>query len=158
MILLILISLMSNLSNPVTKNGMTVGWEFVDNTHIKFKLQAPADGWIAIGLNPKNQLVGSNLIMVSVTKEEQIISDRYVVGFGDHKSMSQLGGRSAVNLSNASNQNNVTKVEFIIETEPKDKYHFTLKPGKKIHLTMAFSNSDDFMHHSAMRTSVEIIL
>ncbi len=156
---LIAIFQMSVIENDsISKNGMTVQWEFVDEDKIKFTLKTPSTGWAAIGLNTKNSLVGSNLIMATASDRGSVISDRFVVGFGNHQSMKALGVSSKVELLSASVENGKTTIIFEMETEAEDKYHFQLRKGQKIHMTIAYSQEDDFNHHSAMRTSVEIIL
>ncbi len=154
----ILLQIVTPTNNSITKNGMTVEWTFKDENQINFKLTSPSNGWVAIGLNTKKQLVGSNLIMVGVSEKHEVISDRYIISIGNHQSIEDLGGKASTQLLSAKNDNGGTTVEFTLSTKATDAYHLNLEKGKKIHLIMAYSHDDDFMHHSAMRTSLEIIL
>ncbi|GLR17295.1 hypothetical protein GCM10007940_19100 [Portibacter lacus] len=144
-------------NNIISKNGMTVEWIFLDEKNIKFKVTSPEKGWVAIGLNTENELVGSNLIMAAVSDKQNLISDRYIVDFGDHQSVVSLGAESQVELISAVEGKKGTVVEFILKTKTLDEYHFNIARKQKFYLVMAYSREDDFSHHSAMRTSVEII-
>ena len=75
----------------VETNGMEVSWKFNDD-YVDFVITAPTKGWIAIGFNEKDQLINSNLIMGKVENGQSILSDRYVVGLGDHRDVESLGG------------------------------------------------------------------
>jgi hypothetical protein len=141
----------------IEKNGMEVTWEIKDKV-IEFEVKAPSKGWLAIGFNKKEQLVGSNLIMAAVKDGKCIISDRYIVGFGNHKSVESLGGIN--HLSNISGQEDQkgTTVKFSVQKEKQDEFHFPLKKGCRYSLLIAYATHDDFSHHSRMRTTVDIRL
>lgn len=161
MIIIILFALLQSYypqDKSIHKNGMTVQWQLVDEHTMQFKLSAPSYGWVAIGLNPQDRLVGSNLIMASIRDELTTISDRYVVALGNHQAMSELGVESKVILIDAQESDSGTEIIFQLDTRGDDAYHYELQEGKPIYLTMAYSREDDFGHHSAMRTSTKIIL
>lgn len=158
LLLAMLLQIPSANQNTISKNGMTVQWEFIDTNKIQFKVNTPSSGWAAIGINTENKLVGSNLIMASVSDFGNVISDRFVVGFGNHQSMRQLGVDSKIKLLSAKENKSGTEVIFEMASKATDNYHFNLQKGTTIFLTIAYSHDDDFMHHSAMRTIVQIIL
>lgn len=152
------LSMSAQEPKSVSKNGMTVSWIFDETGNIQFRLSAPLKGWVAIGINTEEQLVGSNLIMASVKGETLSISDKYVVGLGDPRDMEKLGAHSKASLISGQEDDAGTIVEFAIPAKSEDQYHFDLQKGKVIYLTMAFSVDDDFGHHSRMRTMVKVTL
>jgi DOMON domain len=141
----------------IVKNGMTVTWEF-EGDSLKISMNAPTDGWVAIGLNERDGLEGTNLIMAAVIGNQVRLSDRYIVAPGDHREVAALGGQAATVLVSGAEKNGETNISFLIPAVANDRFHVHLSPGKHLHLLMAFSLEDDFTHHSVMRTSVEISL
>lgn len=150
---------MQTHNTTISKNGKGIGWHFAENgDKIIFDVSSPSHGWVAIGINTENRLVGCNLIMASAADDHGVISDRYVVGLGDHQSMEDLGAVSTARLLSYSESESGTHVTMITDTDTDDQYHHRLRPGDTIYLTIANSHHDDFMHHSAMRTIVKINL
>lgn len=144
-------------SNPrkIEKNGMSVQWE-IQGEWLYMEMIAPTTGWVAVGLNPDEGLEGTHLIMAAVEAGTVNLSDRHIVAPGDHRSIVELGGRPALILVEGSETTRLTSVSFKMPLRASDRFHHNLEPGKKFYLLMAFSLEDDFMHHSVMRTSVEI--
>lgn len=145
------------LPKKVSKNGMTVKWEQINDEFI-FEVTAPTKGWIGIGLNPKKQLVGSNLIMANLKNKKCTISDRFIESIGVHQSMEELGASSLVKLLDWEETTKGWMVKFKLNKNSADPYHFDLKKGSPIHLHMAYSQDSDFDHHSQMRTALLIHL
>lgn len=143
--------------NQIEKNGMKICWK-VEREEVHFKVFAPTQGWVAIGLNEQNKLVGSNLIMGAVDGDKVAVSDRYIVGFGDHRAVEKLDGISHLSNMDGIENSFGTTIEFSIKRQALDAYHYDLKTGKSLHLLIAYSIADEFEHHSRMRTSVSIVL
>jgi hypothetical protein len=141
----------------IEKNGMTVEWEWQDES-LLMRLAAPTGGWLAVGFNLSNELSGTNLIMAAVAESKVRLSDRFIVAPGDHRSMADMGGIDGLVLMAGSEKDGQTSVLFRVPSAASDQFHFNLSPGKRFHLLMAYSLEDDFMHHSVMRTSIEITL
>lgn len=141
----------------IEKNGMTVKWKFEDE-HLIFYLNAPTNGWMAVGINESAGLPGTNLIMATILNGEILISDRYILAPGNHQSVAELGGVSSVSPLSGSEKQLESNLSFKIARGSVDRFHYELWPGKRIYLLMAFSQEDDFMHHSIMRTALEIAL
>nr|WP_299000437.1 DOMON domain-containing protein [uncultured Allomuricauda sp.] len=144
-------------SQQVKVNEMNVSWDFNDNT-ITFSASAPDDGWIALGFNTKNDIVGSNLIMVNVIDGKVKAEDFFVVGVGNPKPVAKLGSQSQVIAASGRESSKKTWVSFSLPTTAMDKYHMDLKKGNSIWLICAFSMEDEFDHHSRMRKHVEVRL
>ena len=112
--------------------GMHVAWRFVDDA-IEFTATAPTTGWVAVGFNTKDDIVGANLVMGAVQHGILQIADKYVVDFGDPR-------------------------RFRLPITASDRYHLNLQPGTTLYLIAAYSMDDDFAHHSRMRKHVQITL
>jgi hypothetical protein len=140
-----------------TVNGMTFQWSFSkDNLHCK--AIAPNKGWVAIGFNTVDGLSGTNLIMGAVEQDFVTIDDRFIVKPGTHKSITELGGSEALTLRAGEEVGDNTTISFTIPLSVNDKFHHDLQEGKEYYVLMAFSQEDDFQHHSIMRTTIKIKL
>lgn len=49
-------------------------------------------------------------------------------------------------------------MRFSIHHSVNDKFHHELNEGESFFVLLAYSNEDDFAHHSAMRTSIQLKL
>lgn len=160
-IFMTILSMLANVSQKpmkeVSKNGMTVQWEIVADS-LQVIVFAPTQGWVAIGFNERDELTGTHLIMGSVKNGEVLIEDRYIRKPGDHVSVRALGGVDALAHRKGEETKNGTTLEFRFPLKVEDSYHCLLAPGKSYYLLLAYSESDDFDHHSRMRTSVKIQL
>ena len=141
----------------IEKNGMTVSWKF-NEERIEFVVTAPTKGWVAIGFNEQNQLVGNHLVMGKVQAGEVTLSDRYVVGVGNHQAVESLGGINHLADIQGEERLLCTNILFSLPIKAMDDYHIDLVEHKQIHLLLAYSQVDDFEHHSIMRTSVSVEL
>jgi len=151
-------SLMATSTNKKVKaNGMTVEWRFLGD-EIIFEMRAPHTGWVAIGLNTSENLSGTNLIMAAVDKGMATLSDRTILKPGAHVPVEEAGGTSHVRLISARESADSTEIHFAVKSTATDQRHFALKQGQKFSLLMAYSESDDFKHHSLFRTSIWIDL
>jgi hypothetical protein len=136
---------------------MDISWEF-HNDKIAFTATAPDDGWVALGFNDNNDIVGSNLIMISVQESSVKSEEFYVVAMGNPQPVSKLGSSNQhVNVS-GEEDNEKTTVSFSMPTTKIDDKHYNLKSGDTIWLICAFSMEDEFDHHSRMRKHVRITL
>ncbi|MFK7849256.1 MAG: DOMON domain-containing protein, partial [Rhodothermales bacterium] len=137
--------------------GMKFAWGF-DEDKLTCKLSAPASGWLAVGFNTEKGLAGTNLVMAAVEKGRPEISDRYILGAGDHRDVVSLGGTPAATLLEGQETATHTSVHFEINLAASDQWHHVLEEGSTIHLLLAYSQEDDFQHHSVMREHLEITL
>lgn len=141
----------------IEKNGMTIQWKYSQNT-IDFEVFAPTQGWVAIGFNETNQLKGTHLIMGTVKEGEVILSDRYIVGIGNHQPVEKLGGINHLYQPKGEENDKGTTLSFSIPIEAGDEFHWNLRENRPFSLLIAYSMEDDFSHHSRMRTAVDITL
>ena len=146
-----------SLMKTIEKNGMTVSWQFRGD-QIEIEVFAPTQGWVAIGFNESDQLKGTNLVMGNVKANQTKVSDRYIVDFGDHRAIESLKGINHISKIKGNETAKGTTLQFSICRKAKDKYHFDLVKSNRFHLLLAYSQADDFDHHSIMRTSTKIEL
>lgn len=139
----------------IEKNGMTVEWKVVQN-NLKITMTAPTDGWVAIGLNPKDQLAGSSFMMGRVQNGKAEVLDFYTIKPGDVHPVTKLGGQTAVGEVVGSEKGKSTSITFDLSRFPDSQFHHTLEAGSELFMHIAYSQDDDFAHHSMMRTMVKI--
>ncbi len=150
-------SFSQELGQQVQIEKMDISWKF-ENDRITFTATAPDDGWVALGFNTENNIVGSNLIMTSVNGSKVNIEDFYVVSAGNPKPVVSLGSKSQIINNSGFESERTTTVTFSLPIAAFDIYHKNLKKGNKIWLIGAYSMEDEFDHHSRMRKHVEITL
>ncbi len=143
--------------NTITKNGMTVSWELKEG-RMHFEMSAPTDGWVAIGFNDSEKTTGNYLIMGNVINGRVTIEEHYTISSGNYKSFAQLNTDAAVFDIKGSEASKTTKLKFSLPQSSTNKYAKDLKIRLEYVLLIAFSQEDDFQHHSIMRTSQKIIL
>ena len=141
----------------IEKNGMLVSWE-EKGEWLEIEMSAPTQGWLAIGFNEEDGLSGTHLVMAAIRGNEPELSDRYILGAGDHRALSDLGVRERLQLISGEENASGSRVSFRIPKHSTNEYHKNLLPGTSFYLLMAYSREDDFKHHSVMRTSVQITI
>jgi hypothetical protein len=147
----------SDQTNTIRKNGMEVNWVYRDD-RVQFKIKAPKTGWVAIGFNESDQLENTYLIMGSVVGDLVTVKEHFVVMPGDYRSIETFGAPILVDAIDGIENREGTMVEFSLPIKAIDFYRKDLGPGKSYFLLMAYSQEDDFQHHSAMRTQTTIQL
>jgi hypothetical protein len=141
----------------VTKNGMTVSWQHKEG-RVYFEMSASTDGWVAIGFNDNENTAGNYLIMGKVINDHVTIEEHYTISAGNYKSFSELNMNKSVENIEGSEVGKTTKLKFSLPLSSSNKYTKNLEKGLDYVLLIAFSQEDDFQHHSIMRTSQKIIL
>lgn len=141
----------------ITKNNMTVKWE-IEQGLIHFEMEAPTDGWVAVGFNENSSLTGAYLLMGRVKDREPEVVEHYTSKPGSYKPIVQYGIASQISNISGTEKGNFTRLKFSIPTKAASKYHKELLIDSKWTLLMAYSLDDDFQHHSIMRTSTDIKL
>ncbi len=147
----------NSFSQEIQVERMKVSWEHQGDM-VTFTASAPDDGWVALGFNSKNDIVGSNLIMIGVKDTKITKEDFYVVSAGNPKPVGTLGSKSQIINPSGTDKNGITTITFSLPIKALDKHHFDLHKGKRLWLICAYSMEDEFDHHSRMRRHVEITL
>ncbi|MEM9325858.1 MAG: DOMON domain-containing protein [Bacteroidota bacterium] len=122
---------------------------------LELTITAPTTGWVGVGFNQENNIVGSDLLLFHVVDDQIEGADLYVAGFGDPRSDESLGGQKSVRIISGSEYGRETKVTFRIALDNSDPYDFQHQPGVPLWLILAYSTHDDFEHHSRLRKHVQ---
>jgi hypothetical protein len=138
-------------------NGMTIDWQH-RNDRVFFSLSAPTEGWVTLGFNEKDDIVGTNLIFCRVISGKVEVADHFVVGMGNHQPTEKVGGTSVFKDISGEEKGGKTTVSFSMPVEASDKFHFDLTRGTSKWFICAFSAEDDFYHHSRMREHRQVKL
>jgi hypothetical protein len=141
----------------LSKNGMTVRWQH-QNGRVFFEMKAPTSGWVAIGFNEAAELTGTYLLMGCITDGEPLLAEHTVLSPGDYRPMDQLGRPEVATDVSGETKAGITTIRFSLPIEAIDSYRKPLGEGFQYTLLLAYSESDDFQHHSRMRTSLPITL
>lgn len=136
-------------ATPLAVDGMTFQHRFVGDS-IEFEFEAPAAGWIAVGFNSRNDIVGADLKMFAVTPAGPRSSDQYVVAAGRHPEKQALGATSKLETLELTEMRGRTRARFRTPVRG-GRYDFAFEPGREIWLILAWSAEDDFAHHSRVR-------
>jgi hypothetical protein len=159
LISLLAFSMTNQLHTPqqIEKNGMVVSIEHLGDS-IRFQLEAPTEGWIAIGFNETDQLKGNYLIMGTVRNGKVWVEEHHTFAPGDFRSYADLGIKSSVSHPVGTEKEGITRISFQLPIKSSHPLGKDLIENKVYTLLMAYSREDDFRHHSIMRTTVRIRL
>lgn len=136
----------------IIKQQMQVSWRASEGK-VHFGLTAPVAGWLAIGLNTSDQLKGTYLLMARVVKGQAEVVEHKVISPGVYRPFHELGADMAVSNIHGSEREGSTTVSFSLPEMNVSPLAFPMQEGQSYTLLMAYSVSDDFQHHSIMRTS-----
>ncbi len=144
-------------SKTITVAGITFSWQFAgDRLHCV--LEAPTQGWVALGFNTQSGLADTHLIMVAVKDGITVMDDLYIMGPGDPRSIEDLGGQMDLEDVQGHQVDGKTRVMFSIPASPADSWRKELREGNRYHVLLAYSTHDDFAHHSRIRRHPEVVL
>lgn len=144
-------------SGRVTAAGMDLRW-YQDGEWIEFTFSAPSQGWLAIGFNDVNDIVGADLFMLRVRAGTVEGEEHLVLRAGDHRNVLSLGMPPRLRVLDGSQTASGTVVRFRIATTAGEARRPALSRGSTHVLILAYSVSDDFDHHSRQRIHLPITL
>ncbi len=141
----------------VQRNGMKVIWEY-RQSRLFFEMTAPTDGWVAIGFNTSEDIIGNYLLMGQVVDGRAKVVEHYTLSPGHYESFSAMRVAASVkDVEGVENERNTT-LKFSVPITPANSYAKRLDEGTSYILLLAYSQEDDFQHHSMMRTALRIQL
>ena len=141
----------------VSKNGMEVRWHF-EGDRIFFELSAPTTGWATIGFNTSKNMKGAYQIMGHVVNGNPNVVEHCTIAAGNYKPIEKLGAESQLKDVKGNQNEKIIFLWFSLPVRPISKYQRNLNKGMSYTLILAYSQEDDFQHHSIMRTSIPITL
>lgn len=137
--------------------GVTFEWH-LDETHLHGRMSAQTTGWVTIGFNTERDLAGTRLLMGRVRADGTAEVEEHIADPPNHRPKTELGGRNIVSNVRGEEQDGVTTIEFSIERSSGDEIDIVLDEGIEYYVTFAWSRDDDFYHHSAQRSAIDIRL
>lgn len=160
LVLLIFTGLGCNAQNnmkTLSKNGMNVSWHH-EGDRIFFEMDAPTDGWVTIGFNETTQMKDVYLLMGRVIKGQAELVEHFTIGPGNYVPIESFGIDPQVKNVEGTEKGKFTKLSFSLPIQAISIYRKSLEQGKKYVMLLAYSQGDDFQHHSIMRTSAQVEL
>ena len=139
--------------SEVAVNGMVLKHKVVGK-EIEFTLSAPTTGWVGIGFNDANEIVGADLLLFHIVNGKVAFQDMIVKGLGDPRLDTTLGGTDDVKIISGEERGRLTEITFRLPLQSNDPNDFALEKGKTLWLIMAYSTHDEFDHHSRMRKHI----
>ncbi len=150
-------SAQENAGKSISKNGMKVEWTYAKNT-IRFSISAPTQGWVAIGFNENTFISGAYLIMARVVNGKAEVQEHYTKSPGNYSSFIKLGLKTNPIDVSGKQEKTRTLISFSLPLPSNHKHQKPLNEGMEYNMIIAYSQADDFQHHSRMRSSVQVKL
>lgn len=141
---------------PIHVNGMEMTYQVTDDS-ITILLMAPTSGWVGIGFNSEDNILGSDLLLFHVKGDQIHGKDMFVKGFGDPREDNSLQGSDSFRILSGSETVQQTQVQFRIPINNQDPFDFKHTLSKSFWLILAFSTHDEFDHHSHMRRHIPFV-
>ncbi|MEL6306126.1 MAG: DOMON domain-containing protein, partial [Bacteroidota bacterium] len=141
----------------VEASGITFQYE-VKGDSIHAVLSAPTEGWVGVGFNSKNSIVGSDLLLFNIRSKKVTGTDLFVKSAGNPVQDSGNGGKNTAVIHGGTQESGYTKIQFSIPLDSNDPNDFVHVLGQKYWLILAYSVSDDFDHHSRVRKHIPFVL
>ncbi len=148
--LLVSLPVALHAQKEVTLGNMNMTYQVVGN-EIEIQLKAPTKGWLGIGFNDVNSIVKSDLYLLRVRNGAVEGIDMDVLAAGNPKEDDTIGGTNDLTLISGKEEQNETTVRFRLPLNSGDKHDFIHSLDKDFWLILAYSQSDDYGHHSTMR-------
>ncbi len=157
----VIMGMMSSKSlqaGTVNKIGMQVSWQH-QRSFLILTVKGPGRGWVLAGFNNRSGLQNARLFFASVlngrTRVEEHRTDLHRPA-PFHFPVTRQNSR--IEVLSASRDSTSQTIVFRVPVTPEIRDQINLKSGRKAQLIIAYSNSHDFYHHSARRTSTWITL
>lgn len=144
-------------ANPISVGGIDVSWEHMGES-IEFVLTAPTEGWVAVGFNAVDDIVGADLFMAATQDGETQAEHFYVAGRGDPRPINSVGRDSWIHSTVAETDDGKSTVTLRLSPDETSDRFAGLKAGETLYLILAYSVSADFDHHSRVRRHIQVTL
>lgn len=163
-IILLTLLLMDPLSSSAQSQhrqvgDMSVSWTYEDEA-ILFTVTSPDQGWVVLGFNDENNIVGATLHMGGYDEKtkEQYFSERLTLSAGVHKAKTDIKLPTRVVDVEVLGSTDGTVMRFRLPFLPAVSGEYDLRPGNELWLILAYSVSDDLDHHSRFRKHIKVML
>ncbi|WP_435623536.1 DOMON domain-containing protein [Flagellimonas sp.] len=122
------------------------------------KLEAPTNGWVGVGFNNKNSIVGSDLLLFNIIAGTASCTDLFVKGVGNPVQDEKNGGKNTITILDGAERNTYTSITFSIPLDSGDRNDFVHQLDGQAWLILAYSVDDDFEHHSRVRKHIPFVI
>lgn len=141
----------------VDKN-FTFAWK-VDGENLAVKMSAKTEGWVGIGFNPSEKMMGANFVVGYVKKGKAKLIDDFGTKKNAHKSDKKLGGSEDAVLVAGAEDGGVTTIEFTIPLKSGDKYDADIvADGDNVVLLAYGAGRDSFKAKHKYRSTFKVNL
>ena len=138
--------------------GVDVYWKN-DAEQLNIGLVSPGTGYVSIGLDPEDRMLGANYIIAFMQEGELHISDDFGSHPIAHTHDTNRGGTDDIVASAGAEWPDQTVVEFIIPLDSGDSHDKVLVPGNTYPILVAYHDlRDGFSARHSGRGSGEITL
>lgn len=120
------------------ETGMMVSW-WNDARVLYVALESPGTGWLSIGFDPIDAMLGANYILAAVSGDRLVIEDH----FGTSRFAHSRDTQDDVLVAAGREQNGRTTVEFAIPLDSGDTADKPLLAGSSYVIHLAFHASSD---------------
>ena len=131
-------------------NGMNLRYEVIQDSIYAF-LSAPTKGWMMIGFNSKNSVEDADFKFFNIESNVMNTSDRVNIGGRNYPPDEDLRGVNNIRVVSGQENSSGTAIHFVIPLKTKDRNDFQHYLNQSFWLILAYSEEDDFQHHSRMR-------
>ena len=122
--------------------GMKVSWT-VDGDKLHVQLSAPTEGWVGIGFDPEEDMMGANIIIGAVKDGKVRIEDHYGDRKRGHSPDDKLGGKNDVLDPQGTEEGGVTTISFALPLTAGDKADKAIDVSKTNRIIVAFGTGRD---------------
>lgn len=129
----------------------------IQGKNAKVAVQAPATGWVAVGLDPTRMMKGADFLIGYVKDGVTVVRDDYGVGQTMHASDSSQGGIDNIIASSGEEKAGTTRIVFTVPVDSGDSKDGRWTPGPHA-IIMACSGGDSFSAFHKALTKFQITI
>lgn len=140
-------------------NDFTFKWKIVGDS-LRCMLLAPTTGWLAVGFDPTEEMLGANFIIGYVNDGTTYVRDDFGVSENMHSADIGLGGDNHVTRVFGHEEGGISEMRFTISLNSGDAFDRILIQGQtyKIIFAYGFNGADDFNTIHEEKESLEILI
>ncbi len=136
-----------------SETGIVLYWQN-DSTTLYVGLASPGTGWVAIGFEPQQRMLGANIIIAAVAADGLVIEDHYGSGQTSHREDAVSTIIDAAGVE----EKGTTTVEFAIPLFGSGN-DADLEPGQLLSIILAYHRTSDRLtsrHSRRAQTEIEL--
>ncbi|WP_022669221.1 DOMON domain-containing protein [Desulfospira joergensenii] len=148
----------SDYQHSLKINEMDFSWN-LNETTMDIRISAETTGWVGIGFNPEESMLGANIIIGYVKKGKARIEDHYGIRKRAHAPDEKQDGTSNITNPEGSEENGITTLSFTIPLNSGDQYDPPVKTdGPNVMIFAHGEKRDSLRTRHSFRTTWEINL